>query len=50
MGLLELLIIIILIMWLGGNGLHLGGDFIHLLLIVIVVLVIIKFLRKGGDI
>lgn len=45
MGLLEILIIVILILWLAGWNLHLGGSFIHLLLIVILILVVVRLLQ-----
>jgi hypothetical protein len=51
---LLLLALIIVILWaMGGFALHLGGDLIHLLLLVAVVLVIIEYLprlRGGGDV
>lgn len=48
MGLLELLIILLLISWIGGFGLHIGGDLIHLLIVVALILFIYNFLRKRG--
>lgn len=44
MGLLELLIVIILIMWITGQALAVG-PLIHLLLIVLIVVVIIRVLQ-----
>lgn len=43
MGLLELLIVIILVMWLLGAGLHIGGSLIHLLLVVLLIVIIVRF-------
>jgi hypothetical protein len=45
MGLLELLLVIILIAWLGGWGFHIGGDLIHILLVVFVIVLIYRLLK-----
>lgn len=46
MGLLELLIVILLIMWLAGLGTgYVLGGFLHLLLIVVLVLVVIRVIQ-----
>ncbi len=48
MGLLELLIIVLVILWLGGvgtYGLMAGGGLIHLLLVVLIVVILIRLLR-----
>jgi len=33
MGILEFILVIIVLMWLGGWGFHIGGDDIHFLLV-----------------
>lgn len=48
MGLLEIIILIVLVLWLAGWGLHFGGSLIHLLLIIVIIVVIIRLLR-GRD-
>lgn len=45
MGLLEILIAILVIGWLGGFSLHLAGGLIHLLLVVALVLFVVRMLR-----
>jgi hypothetical protein len=45
MGLLELLIIILVILWIIGFAVNVGGGFIHLLLLVALVILIIRLLR-----
>jgi hypothetical protein len=47
MGLLELLIVVVIILWVTGTGLAIGGSFIHLLLVVALVLVIMRLARGG---
>jgi hypothetical protein len=37
-----LIIIILLILWLGGFSLHIGGGLIHILLVIALILVIIR--------
>lgn len=46
MGLLDILIIILIISWLGGLSLHIAGGIIHLLIIIALVLFIIRVSRK----
>jgi hypothetical protein len=40
--LLWLIIIILVIMWLGGFAMHVGGGLIHLLLVIAVIIVIVQ--------
>ena len=42
---LEILIIVILLLWLGGFALGIAGGAIHILLVVALVVVIIRLLR-----
>lgn len=44
MGLLDLVIIILVIAWLGGFTLHIGGGIIHLLLVIALIVLIARFL------
>lgn len=44
MGLLDLIIIILIIAWLGGFAFHVGGGLIHLVLVVAVIILIARFL------
>lgn len=44
MGLLNILIVILVIAWLGGFSLHIGGSLIHLLLIIAAIVFIIRIL------
>jgi len=44
MGLLDIIIIILVIAWLGGYSLHFGGGLIHLLLVIAVIVLIARFL------
>jgi hypothetical protein len=45
MGLIELIALILIIMWLGGFGLHIAGSFIHILLVAAVIIFLVRFLR-----
>lgn len=42
MSLLDILIVILLVSWLGGFSLHIAGGFIHLLLIALVIVVLLR--------
>ena len=44
MGILDIIIIILVIAWLGGFSLKVGGGLIHLLIVIVVILVIIRLL------
>jgi hypothetical protein len=44
MGLLDILIVILVIGWLGGFSFHIGGGIIHLLLVIAVVLLVLRLL------
>jgi hypothetical protein len=47
--LLWLIIVILVIMWLGGFALHVGGSLIHLLLVIAVIVLIVQLItgRRG---
>jgi Family of unknown function (DUF5670) len=44
MGLLDIIIIVLVIAWLGGFSLHIGGGLIHLLLVIAVIILIARLL------
>jgi hypothetical protein len=44
MGLLDILIIILIIAWLGGFSLHIGGSLIHLILVIAVIVFVVRLL------
>ncbi len=44
MGLLDIIIIILVISWLGGFALQIGGGLIHLLLVIAVIILIARLL------
>lgn len=44
MGILDIIIVILIISWLGGFSLHVAGGLIHFLLVVAVVLFVIRLL------
>lgn len=44
MGLLDLLILILVISWLGGFALHVGGGLIHLILVIAVIVFVARLL------
>lgn len=44
MDILSIIVILLVISWLGGFSLHIGGGLIHLLLVIAVVVFIIRLL------
>ena len=44
MGILDILIIILVISWLGGFALHVGGGLIHILLVIAVIVLVARLL------
>lgn len=46
MSALDLIIIILLILWLGGFSLHFAGNLIHILLLLAVISLIIRLLNR----
>lgn len=44
MSLLDIIIIVLIIMWLGGYSFHFGGNLIHTLLVIVLILVILRLL------
>ena len=47
MGTIEIIAIILIVMWLGGFVLNVGGGLIHLLLVIAVVVFLMRFIRRG---
>lgn len=44
MGLIDIIIVILLISWIGGFSLHLGGSLIHTLLVIAVIVFVARLL------
>ena len=44
MGLLDIILIVLVIAWLGGFSLHIGGELIHLLLVIAIIVLVARFL------
>jgi hypothetical protein len=44
MGLLEIIIVVLVIAWLGGFSLGVGGGLIHLLLVIAVIILVARLL------
>lgn len=44
MSLLDIIIILLVIAWLGGFSLHVGGELIHLLLVIAIIVLVARFL------
>ena len=44
MSLLDIIVVILLLSWIGGFSLHLGGGLIHLLLVVAIVVFVVRML------
>lgn len=49
MGILDLIIIVLLIAWIGGFSLHVAGSLIHVLIVIAIVLLIIRLLGIGRN-
>jgi hypothetical protein len=45
MGIIEIVAIILILMWLGGFVLNIGGNLIHILLILAIVVFLLRFIR-----
>jgi hypothetical protein len=46
MGIIELVAIILIIFWLGGFALNIGGNFIHILLVIAVVIFLVRLIKR----
>jgi hypothetical protein len=47
MGLLDIIILLLVISWLGGFSLHIGGGLIHIILVIAVIVLVVRLL--GGN-
>ncbi len=45
MGLLDIVIVILLLSWVGGFSVHVGGGLIHLLLVIALVVLVVRLLQ-----
>jgi hypothetical protein len=45
MGLLDIVILILIISWLGGFSMHVGGGLVHLLLVIALVVLVVRLLQ-----
>ena len=45
MGTIEIIAIILLVMWLGGFALNIGGAFIHILLVIAIIVFLMRYIR-----
>jgi hypothetical protein len=45
MGLVEIVVIILIVMWLGGFALNVGGGLIHILLVIAIVVFLLRYIR-----
>ncbi len=48
MNVLDILLILLVIFWIGGFSFHIGGDLIHILLVVALVLLILRLIGSRG--
>ena len=44
MGILDIVLIILVISWLGGFAMHIGGGLIHILLVIAVIVLVARLL------
>lgn len=47
MSLLDIIIVVLIISWLGGFSLKVGGGLIHLLLVIALIVLVLRFLGLG---
>ena len=45
MSLLDIIIVLLVISWLGGFSLKIGGGLVHLLLVIAVIILLVRLLR-----
>jgi hypothetical protein len=48
MGIIEIIAIVLVLAWLGGFALHIGGGLIHLLLILAIIVFLLRFIRGNS--
>lgn len=46
MSILDIVLIVVILAWLGGFSLHIAGSLIHLLLVLALIILIARLLRK----
>lgn len=44
MSILDVIIVILLLSWLGGYGFHIAGDLIHILLVIAIIVLIARLI------
>lgn len=49
MGILDLIILILIIAWIGGFAFHVAGSLIHILIVIAIVLLVIRLLGIGRN-
>jgi hypothetical protein len=47
MSVIDLVIVILLLSWIGGYSIHIGGDLIHLLLVVALITLVVRVVGGG---
>ncbi len=47
MGLLDIIILILVLSWIGGSTIQFGGGLIHLLLVIALIVLVVRLLRGG---
>lgn len=47
MGMIEIIVIVLIIMWLGGFAFSVGGGLIHILLVLAIVVFLLRFIKRG---
>ncbi len=47
MGLLDIVIVVLVISWLGGSAFHIGGGLIHLILVIAILVFVARMLGFG---
>jgi hypothetical protein len=48
MGILNIIIILLLIFWLGGFALHIAGSLIHILLVIALIVFLVRFFKRAA--
>ena len=47
MSLLDIIILILVLSWIGGFAVHVGGGLIHLLLVIALITLVVRIVRGG---
>jgi hypothetical protein len=48
MGILDIIVLLLIVSWLGGFALHVGGGLIHILLVIALVVLVVRLLQGRG--